>query len=238
MHHTLKEFHLNPDWISLIMNRVSNVNSSIIWNGESLPNISVGRGLRQGDPLSPYLFVLCMENLSNMIRLKTQTRAWKGLRAARHSISISHLFFADDLILFAKANTRNCDCIMEVLNEFCEISGQKINLQKSKLFVSSNSPRSEALSLSYQSGIGLTHDLGKYLGTPVLRSRISKNHVKDIIVKITNGLSGWKANTLSFAGRITLVQSVTTAIPNHLMQTMEIPRSVCDKINSLNRNFI
>lgn len=83
--HTLKEFNLNPIWVNLIMNCVSNVNSSIIWNGEVLPSISVGKGLRQGDPLSPYLFVLCMENLSNMIRIRTQSGDWQGLKASRNS---------------------------------------------------------------------------------------------------------------------------------------------------------
>lgn len=123
IHYTLKEFKLNTDWITLIMNCVSNVNSFVLWNGESLPGITMGRGLRQGDPLSPYLFVLCMENLSNMIRIQTESGDWKGLKASNNCPPISHLFFADDLILFAKANTRNCNCIMNVLSEFCDMSG-------------------------------------------------------------------------------------------------------------------
>lgn len=127
--HTLKEFKLEPDWITntIIMNCVSNINSAIIWNGETLPNIPMGRGLRQGDPLSPYIFALCVENLSNMINLITASGDWTGLKASKHSTPISHLFFTDDLILFAKANKNNCDCIMEVLSEFFETSGQKIN---------------------------------------------------------------------------------------------------------------
>ncbi|CAL5324749.1 unnamed protein product [Camellia sinensis] len=173
-----------------------------------------------------------------MINLRTASGDWIGLKAFKHSTLISHLFFADDLILFAKANGNDCDCIMEVLSEFCEISGQKINFQKSKMYVSPNIPRREALPLSYQCGMTLTNDLGKYLGTPLLYGRITNLHTKDIIERMSSKLSGRKAKNLSLAGRITLIKSVTSVIPNHLMQTMELPRDICNKIDRLNRNFL
>lgn len=106
------------------------------------------------------------------------------------------------------------------------------------MFISSNIPRREALSLSYWCGISLTNDLGKYLGTPILHSRISKNQLKDIIEKMSKRLSKWKAKNLSLAGKTTLIKVVTSAMPNHLMQTMELPRKVYDQIDRLNRNFL
>ncbi|XP_028067839.1 uncharacterized protein LOC114270505 [Camellia sinensis] len=145
---TLEEFNLNQHWIDLIMSCVAFVSFSILWNGETMNNFSPGRGLRQGDPLSPYLFVLCMERLSNMIKVQVEKGKWKGLKASNNSPPVLHLFFADDLLLFAKADQSNCDIIMETMSEFCCISRQRINLKKSKMFISPNVNRNLAKELS------------------------------------------------------------------------------------------
>ena len=125
------------------MNCVTKVNSSMFWNEETVREFNLKKGLRQGDPVSPYHFVLCMERLSNLITLKVSSGDWKGTKASARGPAISHLFFADDLLLFAKADSRNCDTIMDVLNQFSNCPGLKIDLAKSKLFVSPNvlSPR-------------------------------------------------------------------------------------------------
>lgn len=135
---TLHEFKLNDSWVKLIMNCVTNNQSSILWHGEIIEGIHNKRGLRQRDPLPPYLFVFCMERLSNMIISKVKQQTWKGIKASSNSPELSHLFFIDDLILFAKADQSNCETIIEVLNEFCVIYAQKINYLKSKLFASKN----------------------------------------------------------------------------------------------------
>lgn len=82
---TLQYFNFSDLWIDLIMNCVSNVSTSIIWNGEPLPEFSPQRGLRQGDPLSPYLFVLCMERLSHLINNKVENGKWKGIAVSRNA---------------------------------------------------------------------------------------------------------------------------------------------------------
>lgn len=220
------------------MNCVTSVNSSIIWNGEILDEFSPGRGLRQGDPLSPYLFVLCMERLSILIENKHETGDWKGIKVARDSIDLTHLFFADDLILFGQATKANCRAMMQVLNEFCDISGQTVNLSKSKLYVSPNIDRNKARRLSIFCGIALTNDLGKYLGVPLLHKRSSKKHYKYLIEKVQGRLAGWKSNSLMLAGRATLIQASSATIPSYIMQTVDLPSSVCDKIDRINRNFL
>ncbi|XP_028120068.1 uncharacterized protein LOC114317531 [Camellia sinensis] len=235
---TFQEFKLNDCWIELIMNCVINTHSSVLWHDEIVEGIQNGRGIRQGDPLSFYLFVLCMERLSNMINSKVEAGAWKGIKASGNSPALTHLFFADDLILFAEANVSNCHTIMEVLNDFCVMSGQKLSLQKSKIFVSKNVSCSYARSLSFQCGISLTQDLGRYLGSPLLHSRINKTLFNEILEKLKQRLSGWKARHLSFAGRTTLIQAVTSVIPSYNMQTMELPRKFCDEVDRINRNFL
>ena len=128
--------------------------------------------------------------------------------------------------------------IKDVLEDLCMLSGQKISLNKSKVFFSPNVSKSHATFLSKKCGVTLTDDLGKYLGVPILHKRHSKEHFKFIIEKIQNKLNGWKAKSLSLAGRTTLVKAVTSTILNHVMQTNWLPQATCDQIDKLNRNFL
>lgn len=106
------------------------------------------------------------------------------------------------------------------------------------MYVSPNINCRRARRLSNSTGISLTADLGKYLGVPLLQSILCKLHFNPIVEKVQRRLAGWKANVLNLAGRATLVQSVTSTIPNYTMQTMEIPVSVCDNLDRINRNFL
>lgn len=135
---------------------------SIIWYGNCLEPFKASRGLRQGDPLSPYLFALCMEKLSHLILDSVNQKKWRGLKTSRYGPTISHLFYADDLILFSKAESRDCRAVMDVLNYFCYISGQKVNILKSKCFISKNVPRDRICMIKDATGIprgGCTHIL-------------------------------------------------------------------------------
>lgn len=106
------------------------------------------------------------------------------------------------------------------------------------MYVSPNINHRRARRLSDSTGISLTADLGKYLGVPLLQSILSKLHFNPIVEKVQRRLAGWKANVLNLAGRATLVQLVTSTIPNYTMQTMEISVSVCDNLDRINRNFL
>ena len=81
------------------------------------------RGLKQGDPISPYIFILCMELLSSLINKKCEDGDWDKVKASRNGPGFSHMYFADDLLLFAKANQGNCEAISDVLEEFNFLSG-------------------------------------------------------------------------------------------------------------------
>lgn len=220
------------------MNCVTETSLSILWNGSPLPEFRPTRGLRQGDPLSPYLFVICMEKLSHMINVKVEKNKWCGLKVSKNGPSISHLFYADDLVIFAKDDVEACRNIMITLNLFCDMSGQRINYKKSSLFVSNNVSVSHARDLSSLCSIPLTKDLGIYLGIPMVHNRKGKHHFSHIINKMQNRLSGWKAKNLSLAGRSTLITFVMSTIPVYAMQTNLLPVTICDNINKLNRNFV
>ena len=90
------------------MSCVTSTRILILFNGGALEPFKPSRGLRQGDLISPYLFILCMEFLRHLIEEKCVNGDWVPLKASRENIGISHLFLVDDLILFANVEEKAC----------------------------------------------------------------------------------------------------------------------------------
>ena len=106
-------FHFPQILIELIMSCISTTNMSLLFNGGKLNTLKPSRGIRQGDPLSPYLFILCMKYLDQLIE-KCIKKRWIPMKASRENIGISHLFFMDDLMLFAKVSEKGSEAIKDV----------------------------------------------------------------------------------------------------------------------------
>ncbi|XP_057442323.1 uncharacterized protein LOC130734042 [Lotus japonicus] len=235
---TLTLFGFPPRIIQLIMCCVSSSSLSILWNGERLPAFHPGRGLRQGDPLSPYLFVLCMERLSVYIQSLVEENSWQPVRLSPDGPPISHLFFADDVLLFCKASGAQVQLVAEALKLFCDSSGLRINMAKSKAIASrgvSQAIRNEVRNIA---PIPFVHNLGKYLGFPLHGGRRDRNAFQYLLDNIQRKLASWKTNMLNFAGRVCLAKSVLAAIPTYSMQVFWLPRWLNERINQLVRNFI
>ena len=126
-----------------------------------IASVYAHEGMKQGDSLSPYLFVLCMEKLSHMINEAIGVGRWKPIRASRTGPKLSHLMFVDDLILFSEASVEQAKVIAHVMQKFCNMSGQKVNVAKSSLFCSKNISRRIVKKISAQTGMRITHDLGR-----------------------------------------------------------------------------
>ena len=164
---TLKLFKFPDRFVSLIVSCVSTTFVSVLFNRGTLDSFQPSRGIRQGNPLSTYLFILCMEVLGALIAEKCQANLGNPIRASQGGPSLSHLFFADDLMLFAKADCKNCIAIKEVLESFCDLSGQKISRDKSRVFFSPNLDSDSREEMCGILGFQSTQSLGKYLGFPI-----------------------------------------------------------------------
>ncbi|GLT41649.1 hypothetical protein SLA2020_156960 [Shorea laevis] len=192
----LLDFNVPHQLVNLIMFSVTYVQLSVLWNGEPLPYFSPQRGLRQGDPLSPYLFILVMEKMAQMIQRRVAAKVWKPFTLSRGGISLSHLFYANDLMLFAHASRAQLDVIMDCLDQFSKSLGLVLNLQKSKLFLSPNVHSAMANALSAKCSIPLTTNLGTYLGIPITHGRHSHKNYRYILEKNAEEIS-WVAGDQS-----------------------------------------
>ncbi|CAL1367787.1 unnamed protein product [Linum trigynum] len=224
--------------VNIIMQCVTSVEMQVLWNGGETDPFSPTRGIRQGCPLTPYLFTLCIERLSHIIDRKVRDKKWKPVLLSVGGPPLSHLFFADDLVLFAEASVEQADCILSCLNAFCVASGELVSKDKSRVFFSKNTKMHARTNICSRLGIQPTNDLGKYLGVPVIHGRLTKLTYRYILDKIDSKLTAWKARTLSLAGRVTLAKAVLEAIPLYAMQTTLLPASVCDTIDRKIRWFV
>ena len=120
---TFTVFNVPPYLISVIRSCVSSSSVAVLFNGGALEDFKPSQGIRQGGPLSPYIFIMCMEVLGFLIKDECDSNLWDPIKASRGGPAFSHLFFADDLVLFGKANEKNCQSIKDTLEVFCELFG-------------------------------------------------------------------------------------------------------------------
>ena len=166
-------YNFPDDLIKIIMNCISSILMSLLFNGGSLEPFRPFRVIRQGGPLSLYIFILCMEFLGQLIQEKCETKVWCSVKAPRSGHSFSHLFFADDLVLLAKANAKNCSAIREVLDTFCRCSRQTVSDTKtvcdtkSRVYFSPNINQDDREAFSDILGFHQMESLRKYLGFPI-----------------------------------------------------------------------
>ena len=128
-------------WIALVMMCVSTVAYSVLINGMPKGSITPTRGLRQGDPISPYLFLLCEMGLSTLLRKREMEGLLHGVAVKRGAPTITHLFFANDSIIFSRVTREECDQVADVLSVYEMEWGQKLNEEKTTLFFSKTTPR-------------------------------------------------------------------------------------------------
>lgn len=142
---------------------------------------------------------------------------------------LSHLAFADDVLLFAEASEEQIILTKHILDLFCRCSGQKVSESKTHIFFSKNVDSVIKNRICHVSGFQVTNDLGKYLGVPILHEKVNRRSFQFILDKVDQRLSNWKVKTLSFAGRLTLTKSVVQSLPQYVMQSAYLPNHLCEE---------
>lgn len=186
----LDVYGFNDKFKLLIFRCLSSGNSSLLLNGSSFGQIPMERGIRQGDPLSPFIFVLFLEFLSRMITKMDMEGEIERIKIGRSAPAISHIFFADDILIFCKASVEQTGKIIKCLENFCSWTGQSFNTAKSGCFFFGNIQMS--LKATIKSILNMK-ELDKdtnYLGNKLFPSSRSKKDYESIRMKIINRLEG------------------------------------------------
>ena len=171
-----RKMRFHERWISLMMMCVTSISYSILINGEPKGRIVPSRGLRQGDPISPYLFLLCAEGLSAMFKKEERKGHLRGIAVCRGAPRISHLLFVDDSIVFCKATREECDRILKVLEDYEGDLGQKINRDQTSLYFSQNT-REVKNYVKEKLGVRVIQHHEQYLELPLLVGKGKERHL-------------------------------------------------------------
>ena len=228
---------LSERWVALIMQCVSSVTYVVRINGIPQGHITPSRSLRQGDPLSPYLSLFCVEGFSTMFHQVVQSRRLKGISTSRNGPKLSHLFFADDNLIFGRATHEESAEIMRILKVYEDSSGQQLNKQKTSLHFSRNTDRGVQEAIKTLFGAQVIKQHKTYLGLPSLISRSKTNFFTQLKEKVAKKLAGWKEKLLSPAGKEVLIKAVAQAVPTYTMSCFKLPNSICDELTSMVSQF-
>ena len=150
---------------------------------------------------------------------------------------ISHLFFADDSLLFCKVSSQECQHLIDILCLYEAASGQKINTNKSSMFFSVNIPKEKKIETLDILGLMQDSRHSKYLGLPSIIGKSKIEVFMEIKERVGRKLSGWKEKILSIGGREILIKAVTQAIPTYTMSCFQLPKGLCDEIESMMMKF-
>ncbi|KAK6140574.1 hypothetical protein DH2020_025681 [Rehmannia glutinosa] len=188
-------------WVELMMLCVTTVRYKITHGIFESDFFTPRRGLRQGDPLSPYLFILCAEGLSFLIQ-NFEKKGWiHGCQIARRAPSVTHLFFADNSFLFFRANREECTRVLNCLDLYSQASGQLVNYQKSSVSFSKNTESEAIRSVCSLLNVPHSNNHGAYLGLPSLVGRNKKEVFAFIREKVWHRLQGWRRKIIIKGGK-------------------------------------
>ena len=183
---------------------------SVSVNGELAGFLASKQGLRQGDPLSPFLFIIVMEAFSRSLSVAAHRQEFLFHPKCK-DINLTHLCFTDDIFLFAGGTNSSVQVIMEELNRFENFSGLQVNKQKSAIFIVgvNDDVKNDLVNTT---GFSLGSFPMKYLGVPLISTRLSHCDCQPLLDKIMARIQSWTSRSLSYAGRLQLIASVLYSI--------------------------
>ncbi|GKA97603.1 putative RNA-directed DNA polymerase, eukaryota, reverse transcriptase zinc-binding domain protein [Tanacetum coccineum] len=210
--------------------------ASILINGSPASEFSIKRGLRQGDPLSPFLFILVMEGFCCAMSNAVSSGLIRGIKIGSSAITLSHLFYADDVIITTDWNSGVLDNIIRVLHIFYLASGLKINIHKSNIF-GIGVPNGDVVDMARRTCCASEIFPFNYLGLPIVSNMNLVSSWQFLIDQFHTKLSSWKANLLSIGGRLTLIKVVLGSLGIYFLSIFKAPETVLKYLERYRAKF-
>ncbi|XP_073129053.1 uncharacterized protein [Henckelia pumila] len=233
----LRRFGFSEQVVRMVRACISFCKFSVNVNGTPAGFFASSRGLRQGDPLSPLLFVLRAEYLSRGLdRLFLQhfdMRYWSGC-----DLQISHLAYADDVIIFANGGSRGLQRLKDFLAHYENCSGQLVNVAKSAMSFPPGWMARRRSHLLRITGFEEGQLPLKYLGAPLFRGNRKYSLFEPLLQSVRKKLEGWESRSLAPGSRMTLIRSVLLSIPIYLCQVIQPPLAVLEKLERIFNAFL
>ena len=232
----MEKLGFHDRWMSLMMICIKSVSYSVLLNGVPKCLIHSTRGIWRGDPISPYLFLLCGDGLSAMQKREESLGHINGILVCRRAPRISHLLLTNDSLIFCRANMTECFDIWTILREYEMAFGQKMNREKTSLFFNKNTTM-EVQDSIIGKNIPVIKQHEQYLGLPSLVSKGKKKAFNKIKDQMGKKIAGWKGKLLSCAGRETLIKAVAQATPTYSISCFKLLDSLCKELRALISRF-
>ncbi|XP_028550871.1 uncharacterized protein LOC114579679 [Dendrobium catenatum] len=224
-----------PDkFANFLIQCVSNTKFSIIVNGNYSEWIEAKRGFRQGCPLSPFLFILCSQLLTDEVKRNGKEL---GIKIAPIVENISHLLYADDIVFFLKANGSCVKKEKEILNRYYKCTGQRINIQKSSILFGKSVKRKRKKRLSKILKFKVVQEL-KYLGINIMQRRSARMDFSHLLNRANEYLNVWGNKYISLAGKILLVKSILSSFPIYYITHSLVLLSLLKELDKMCRDFL
>jgi len=224
-------------WIDWIKKCLESSSISVLVNGSPTTEFKPMKGLRQGDPLAPFLFLIAAEGLARVVRQAEEKKLVESIEVGEKQVKVSMLQYADDTLFFCKASIQSVLTLRAILKCFELASGLKVNYSKSKV-----------------GGVGLnmnqTMIFASILKCDIMKAPFSYlgvlvggNHKRcvfweGVLNKLRNRLSAWKGKSLSLAGKLCLIKSVLTSLPLFYVSLFCMPMTVMREVKRIQKNFL
>ncbi|XP_026457292.1 uncharacterized protein LOC113358007 [Papaver somniferum] len=226
-----------PDiFISWIYNCISTAKFAVLVNGSPYGYFSSSRGLRQGCPLSPYLFVSVMEILSLSLKYQVDIRRY-DIHPRYKLTNLTHLCFVDDILVFFKGSISASTSLKSAIDDFSQFSGLEINKSKTALYSSAVNP-SELAQIVTCLDCSTDELPMRYLGVPLITSKLSYQNCLPLILKVSKRAKSWKSKKLSYAGRLFLIKIVLMRMIFFWLSCFILPKRVFKELNSIFKRFL
>lgn len=223
----LRKFGFSKNWIDLIWNLISNIWYSVIINGSRRGVFTSNQGLKQGDPLSPSLFILGEEVLSKMLNQLRHMDHFISFSMSNKGLFISHLAYADVIVIFTR-NSNSLKLIMKCLDKYESISSQLVNKDKSFFLTSLKTGAHRVNRI-----IDISHFKNKnfpfnYLRCPIYIGRKRTEYFDSMLAKIVRRLNGWQSKLMSSGGKLILIKHVLQSLPTYTLTALKPPKGILD----------